>query len=343
MSQLWGIHNDTLNTELLEKGFISIGWDAVSDLTSYGDDRERIKSAVAHGYPDAKPGAIPVWAGMLRRFAFALQIDDLVVSPNKADSTLNLGRITGGYEYQPNARVHRHRRPVQWLKVGVARSLFTRGALNEIGSALTLFQVNNHASEFLRFLEAPSDEAFVEQLPPSPSSDEDAEAAIAGEPNAQRIDQHTRDFIASTLLDSLSHEEFEHFTADLLRCMGYQARVTQYSADGGVDVLAHKDPLGLEPPLIKVQCKHTSSAQGRPDVQRLSGTLATNEVGLFVTLGTYTREATDLERERQNLRLFTGANITELVLQHYAELPRRWRALLPLRPMLVVDRDPQDG
>lgn len=156
-----------------------------------------------------------------------------------------------------------------------------------------------------------------------------------------RIEQHTRDFIVKVLLRELSHEEFEHFTADLLRTLGYQARVTPFSADGGVDVIAHKDPLGLEPPLIKVQCKHTTSTQSRPDVQRLIGTLSSGEVGLFVTLGAFSKDAVDLERERQNLRLFGGADITRLTVEHYEQLPARWRELLPRRPLLVVDRPPE--
>jgi restriction system protein len=70
----------------------------------------------------------------------------------------------------------------------------------------------------------------------------------ADEPRASRIRRHTRDFVKDRLLRSLTHREFEEFTADLLVAMGYQARVTPYSQGGGVDVLAHRDALGLEPP-----------------------------------------------------------------------------------------------
>nr|WP_301335760.1 restriction endonuclease [Corynebacterium glutamicum] len=40
--------------------------------------------------------------------------------------------------------------------------------------------------------------------------------------------------------------DFEELSADLLRAIGYQARLTQYSQDGGVNVIAHKDALGIE-------------------------------------------------------------------------------------------------
>lgn len=338
---MWGIHNDALGAELVAKGFISIGWEAMPDLRTIGDDWDRLKDLVRRTFPAAKPGAVPVWTGVLYRFGFEMQVGDLVIAPYKPDSTLNFGVIEGEYEYDSQASRHPHRRKVKWLKTGVARGLFPQAALYEIGSAVTLFRVRKHADVFRQFLDAASDESFEAVVPQEAASSDETATAVEDEPNADRIEQHTRDFIVKVLHKEISDEEFEHFTADLLRAMGYQARVTQFSADGGVDVLAHKDPLGLEPPLIKVQCKHTTSGRGRPDVQQLIGTLSTGEVGLFVTLGSFSKEAVDLERERQNLRLFGGADITRLTLEHYHQLPARWRELMPLRPLLVVDRAPE--
>lgn len=338
---MWGIHNDALGAELVEKGFISIGWEAIPDLRTIGDDRDRLKDLVRRTFPAIKPGAVPVWTGVLYRFGFEMKVGDLVIAPYKPDSTLNFGVIEGDYEYDAQASRHPHRRKVRWLKTGVARGLFPQAALYEIGSAVTLFRVRKHNDVFRQFLDASSDESFEAAVPQVVAPSDETAAAVEDEPNADRIEQHTRDFIVKVLHKEISDEQFEHFTADLLRAMGYQARVTQFSADGGVDVLAHKDPLGLEPPLIKVQCKHTTSSRGRPDVQQLIGTLSAGEVGLFVTLGTFSKDAVDLERERQNLRLFGGADITRLTLEHYHQLPALWRELMPLRPLLVVDRAPE--
>lgn len=341
MNTMWGIHNDTLGAELIEKGFVSIGWEEIPDLRTIGQDRGRLKDVVQRMYPHAKPGAVPVWAGVLYRFGFEMQPGDFVVAPYKSDSTLNFGVIDGPYEHHSDVARHPHRRKVRWLRTGVARGLFPQAALYEIGSAVTLFQVRKHADVFRQFLDASSEETFEQATAPPPATVDDSASTVEDEPNADRIEQHTRDFIVKVLLRELSHEQFEHFTADLLHTMGYQARVTPFSADGGVDVIAHTDPLGLEPPLIKVQCKHTTSTQSRPDVQRLIGTLSSGEVGLFVTLGAFSKDAVDLERERQNLRLFGGADVTRLTVEHYADLPARWREVLPLRALLVVDRPPE--
>ena len=121
--------------------------------------------------------------------------------------------------------------------------------------------------------------------------------------------------------------------------MGYESRVTRYVGDGGVDVIAHRDLLGVEPPIIKVQCKHTAETQGRPAVQQLIGTLDKDEAGIFFTLGSYSSEALSVERERQNLRLFSGTEVTDLTLRYYGDLPPRWRSRMPLRRMLVVDAE----
>ena len=159
----------------------------------------------------------------------------------------------------------------------------------------------------------------------------------ATEQRASRIEQHTRDFVLHQLHQGLTHQQFEEFTADLLRALGYQARVTRFTQDGGVDVIAHHDPLGLEPPLIKVQCKHQTGSIGGPAVQQLVGTLGAGELSLFVTLGTYSQDAKAIERQRSGLRLLGGEDVVDLVLGHYDALPEWVRTLIPLTRVLVVD------
>lgn len=335
MSTIWGIHNDALSSELVDQGFISIGWE-VGDIRKIGSDRTRLKAALEKTHPDAKPGAYPVWAGVLLRFAFEMKPGDLIIAPNRRDSTLNFGRLAGPYEYHEDASVHPHRRRVEWLRVGVSRGLFPQKALYEIGSAITLFRVKHNVQVFEGFLAGESHASTT--APTVPVAVEPAEEWAEDEPSAARLEQFAHDFVLKSLLEEMGHEEFENFTADLLRAMGYQARVTPYSSDGGVDVIAHRDPLGLEPPPIKVQCKHTAAQQSRPDVQRLSGTLAHGEMALFVCLGGYSKDALGYERERQNLRLLTGADIVDMTLQNYALLPAKWRARIPLRQVYVVDR-----
>jgi restriction system protein len=72
-------------------------------------------------------------------------------------------------------------------------------------------------------------------------------------------------------------------------------------------------------------------------VQQLVGTLAPGELGVFVTLGTYNKDAQSIERQKHGLRLLSGEAIVGLVLTSYGRLPERWKILIPLTPLLVVD------
>lgn len=333
---VFGVHNDALSTELIDGGFISIGWDPIGDLRQVGLAREQLKAALAAAFPDDKPRAIAGWAGILLRFAGDISEGDVIVAPYRPDSTINIGIVTEPYEFHAEAPTHRHRRPVRWEKLGISRTEFSQAALYEIGSLLTVFRVRKHADEFLAQLGI-REPAQPTSGPSTGEPETEVELAAADEPRAGRIERHTRDFVLERLESALSHQEFEDFTADLLRAMGYEARVTAYSQDGGVDVLAHRDPLGVEPPLIKVQCKHMTSTIGAPEVQQLIGTQSQNELSLFVTLGSYSREAVAIERNRQGLRLINGEALVDLVLRNYDRLPPRWRSIMPLRQVLVVD------
>src|SRR5690625_785715 len=337
-SNVWGSHNDTYTTELVNEGFISIGWDEAGDLRQIQDGREGLKDKLSEVLPDAKPRAVALWAGILLRFRDEIQPGDIVVSPYKPDSTINIGVVTGDYEFVSTAEVHQHRRRVEWKQVGLSRTAFSQAALYAIGSMVTVFRVQEHAAEFIAAIsaEAPAPENSTKLVERVERAVQPVEEEVAQEPRATRIERHTKDFVKAALLEDLRHDEFEEFIADLLKSLGYQARVTQYSQDGGVDVIAHRDVLGIEPPLIKVQCKHQVRTVGAPEVQQLSGTQRPGELAVFATLGSYSRDAIAIERQRAGIRLLTGEDIVTLVLEHYSKLPERWRAVIPLTPVLVV-------
>lgn len=333
---VWGVHNDSLTTELVDDGFISVGWDGLASLDSIPHGRDGLKAALQALYPNAKPRSIAGQAGVLVRFRDEIAVGDVIVAPYKPDSTVNIGVVTGTYYFEASAETHRHRRRVEWKKVGLPRTVFTQSALYEIGSVLTVFRIRNHDEEFLAALgsAATSPEEVSEQVSHAAESQEEEDSDTT--PRASRIARHTRDFVLETLHRNITHREFEEFTAALLRALGYQARVTQYSQDGGVDVIAHRDPLGVEPPQIKVQCKHRTGTTSAPEVQQLVGTQGPGELSLFVTLGTYSRDALAIERQRPGLRLLTGEDLVTLVLENYAALPEEWRSIIPLTNVLVV-------
>ena len=47
MSSVWGVHNDTLTTELVDEGFVSIAWDELGDLRAVAPGRDALKVVLA--------------------------------------------------------------------------------------------------------------------------------------------------------------------------------------------------------------------------------------------------------------------------------------------------------
>lgn len=319
---IWGVHMDwSLGQSPLDQSFIAIGWDKLGDLSKLSGSREAFKAAVAAAY-DAKPGAVPVNAGVLFRFVHEMRKGDYVIYPSKPDRMINLGIVEGDYAFDA-AKVdsYPNRRGVRWLRK-LPRTDFSLDALHEIGSAITLFRVGNNADEFL---------AAFEGQEPKPTESESGAAEFV----SAQAEESATDFIIKKLKSGINPYQFEEFVGHLLECIGYHARVTQKSGDGGVDIIAHRDELGFEPPVIKVQCKQILTTTGQPDVSQLYGHVEPSEFGLFVTLGSFSADARRFERSKRNLRLIDGPALVELIFDKYAKFQPRYQVLLPLKRIYV--------
>jgi len=329
---VWGIHMGAhVGSTPVDDNYVGIGWHKFGDLSKLKANRAAFKSQLLKTYPAVKVGAIPVKAGVLFRFAHKVKIGDIVVYPSKTDRMVNIGEIMSDYQYIENEPdEYPHHRTVKWI-ISVPRDEFTQAALHEIGSAITLFEVKRYSNEFL--LKANLIEAEVSHTANSENEDDET---VTDEVSKQ-AEVTTHDFIIRAIKNKLDPYEFEHFVAHILECMGYSARVTEKSSDGGVDVIAHKDELGFEPPIIKVQCKQITSKSSEPEANQLLGTLGEGEYALFVNLGSYSKPARTLERNRAKLRLIDGEQLVEIILEHYTKLNPRYRTLIPLKQIYVPD------
>ncbi|MEW5898927.1 MAG: restriction endonuclease [Bacillota bacterium] len=324
---VWGIHagkTGDADALFLKKNYIGIGWDKLGDLSKLKADREAFKAKVAECYPDKKPGAIPNNAGQLYRFVHEMKDGDIVVYPSKSDREVHIGQVVGPYKYDPVVgKGYPHLRPVKWLH-SFPRTNFTQGALYEIGSAMSLFQVKNYYEEFLAALKG--------KTPPLPPSKDDTISKVA-----KGIEDTTRDFIVKKLAQELKGHPLADFVAHLLETMGYRTRISPEGPDGGIDIIAHKDELGFEPPIIKVQVKSSMGSVGDPVVSALYGKVASGEYGLLVTLGTFTPQARNFAKSKSNLRLIDGDELVNLILQHYEQFDSRYKGLLPLKKVYVPE------
>lgn len=324
---LWGIHagrRGQADELFLGRHCIALGWEELGDLSKLGDDRSGFKSLVAKTYPDVKEGAIPNWAGQLYRFVHEMKKGDIVVYPSKVDRMMHIGEVEGDYRYAPSgSKEYPHARKVKWSK-SFPRTTFSQGALYETGSALTLFQIKNYADEFIT--------ALGGQAAMPPESTDLTIPIIADE-----IRQNTRDFILKQLAKELKGHPFADFVGHLLATMGYRCRISQEGPDGGIDIVAHQDELGFQPPIIKVQVKSTEGSIGDPIVSALYGKVGTNEFGLLVTLGVFTPQAKTFAKSKTNLRLIDGEELVDLILEHYEGFDSKYKGLLPLTRVYIPE------
>lgn len=107
-------------------------------------------------------------------------------------------------------------------------------------------------------------------------------------------------------------------------------------------IIAHRDELGFEPPLIKVQVKSSERSVGDPAVSALYGKVSHEEYGLFVALGSFTAQAKSFARSKSNLRLIDGDELVELIFRHYERFDSDHRALLAMKRVCVPQR-PEDA
>jgi restriction system protein len=259
-----------------------------------------------------------------------MKVGDLAIYPAKQSRQVHIGRVEGDYEYDtaPPAG-YPNRRRVTWLK-SAPRTHFSQGALYEIGSALSLFQVRNFADEFRALLEGRAPEAVF-------SAADDVTVARV----AEDIEETTKDFVLKQLARDLKGTAFEGFVAHLLECMGYHARLARKN-EPSVDIIAHKDHLGIEPPIIKVQVKSSEDTVSDRDVSALYGKLSQGEYGLFVTLGEFSAEALRVERSKSNLRLIDGDEVVQLIFANYDKFDTRHKGLLPLRKVYIPETSSSD-
>jgi len=134
--------------------------------------------------------------------------------------------------------------------------------------------------------------------------------------------------------------EFQDIVAALLRGMGYFTPfIAPKGKDNGVDIIAYKDPIGVEKPTIKVQVKHhpDSSIQSQ-DVQKLKGTLShSDEIGIFVTSGHFSPSSIK-EARASNIHIETIdlSRLIELWKQFYSKLTDEDKNLMPLHPIYFL-------
>jgi restriction system protein len=144
-----------------------------------------------------------------------------------------------------------------------------------------------------------------------------------------------------TYLEAIDDQEFQQLCEALLRVMGFYVDFNSPPGkDGGVDIIAFKDPLGFTKPRIKVQAKRykeLNKVDVKP-IRELRGLLNKDEhIGIFITSGYFTRDAESFARNSDtHIKLINRDELIELWQEYYHSLTEEEKSLLPLRPIYFL-------
>ena len=107
--------------------------------------------------------------------------------------------------------------------------------------------------------------------------------------------------------------EFEDFISSLFRRLGFEVEATNYSNDGGVDLVATFNKPIFSGKYI-IQCKNWTGPVGQPEVRDLYGVVMDQRAnkGILITPSDYTQQAYDFANGK-NIELINGTVLRGLL------------------------------
>ncbi len=167
----------------------------------------------------------------------------------------------------------------------------------------------------------------------------DAVNEQAQEATIQQIEQLAIDGLRQQI-NSKNAYEFQDLVAALLRGMNYYTPfVAPKGKDGGIDVIAYQDPLGVKSPRIKVQIKHRESTANVSEIRELMGLLQKEgDIGLFISTGGFTSDAkTTARTSHVHVELIDFDRFIALWQEFYDKLNDEDKDRLRLRPVYFYE------
>jgi restriction system protein len=161
----------------------------------------------------------------------------------------------------------------------------------------------------------------------------------AQEATLQEMEELANDGLKSQI-NSLNPYQFQDLVGALLRAMGYYTPfIAPKGKDGGVDIIAYQDPLGVNAPRIKVQIKHRETSASVDEVRQLMGLLQRDgDVGIFVSSGGFTSDTKITARSSHiHVELIDLDRLITLWQEFYAKLDDGDKNRLRLKPIYFYE------
>lgn len=156
----------------------------------------------------------------------------------------------------------------------------------------------------------------------------------------EEAEESAREAIRS-YLGTMNPYTFQDLVGRLLEAMGYHVVwISPKGQDGGLDLLAQSDPLGVKGPRIKGQVKRVAAKVSEEELRSFLSLVDDGDVGVFIALSGFTKNASDLSRRSsRRITLIDGDQLFDLWVEHYDELEDDGQQLLPVKPIYFLDSD----
>ena len=262
---------------------------------------------------------------------------DLVILPLKFQPSIQIGEITGEYEFDtkcPNPFFHW--RTVKWIGEAIPRSNFGQDLLYSFGAFLTICRIQRNNAE-ARIMAMRSNGWKAESL-----------AAAIKPANVATTDEETE----NTDLEALAQDQIAQLIAArfkghnltlsveaILQAQGYTTYRSPEGADGGVDILAGAGALGFGEPRLCVEVKSGDTPIDRPTVDKLLGAVTkfSAQEGLFVSWSGFKNNVQkELAPSFFRIRLWTQKELLEALFANYDQMDADIKAELPLKRIWTV-------
>ena len=310
-----------------EETFLSQGLAGIDFGVGYSAGGFNSRESLREHMP-TRNSADQVW-----NFIHEIRVGDMIVLPRKSPRVVNVGRVSGDYQYREELEAS-HVRSVDWKTPDVPRSYFDRDLLNSMGGLATVFRVRANNAE------ARIDGILGKHLSGDIATDGETVSPVNEETEFQvDLEEQIYDRIVDRIRDRFSGTRMEYLVAEILRASGYRALETRPGPDGGVDVLAGQGDMGFGDPRLCVQVKSGRSAVDLPDYNRLQGNIGSfgAEHGLLVSLGDFTKAVrNENERSFFQIRLWGPNDLVDKLLETYDGLPDDVRREIPLRNRRIL-------
>ena len=140
-----------------------------TDLNKIAEQPD-LRTVLDDFYPTLPSSKLASWSDQIWSFAHDIQQKDWIIVPSKLSPVLNVGEITGEYNYEKNnSDPYYHSRDIKWIEKDIPRGYFPTDILYQLGGFKDVFNADSvekvfHTMADNDWAQTKDDETSYEQM-----------------------------------------------------------------------------------------------------------------------------------------------------------------------------------